>query len=459
MLSFPPYTGSSIYVASLFSAEGKERLIAMAATSESLGSCHDRAGGCPWWVQLGYPPFEAGPDHLPRPGQVVRHYRRLKRRPDGKRWTQADLARALGVTERYVNLMEHHDEGFDSFSRRRFLAEILAIPPVLLGLAELPGFGQQTAALQPPAVISRPAIDVEQVARRLSALNRKGDLSTAGPELPVVETTLGGLYEALPFARGDQPHLKRLLVGYHTLAGSVLRDEQQPQRALEHLNKAVGWASSLQQEPQLAFALYRRMTALIEFGQIEQALQDEQRARRLLPRLPADLRVALLLRGALAQARTVEAQRRPGGVLALLDEAAAWLGEALAGSGGDHHYHLPLSRERFQIDRAAVLLALNWPREALDSLPTRQLSGMTRANVYAELLAAEAYARLGEYEQAAALGLEAVPVAHAIRSQVNLDRARRLVEQLAASPFGSAPEVARLRLLLNQPGRGRGRTL
>ncbi|WP_322480544.1 hypothetical protein, partial [Thermogemmatispora sp.] len=383
---------------------------------------------------------------------------RLKRRPDGKRWTQADLARALGVTERYVNLMEHHDEGFDSFSRRRFLAEILAIPPVLLGLAELPGVRQQTATLQAPAVISRPAIDMEQVARRLSALNRKGDLSTAGPELPLIEATLSGLYEALPFAKGDQPHLKRLLVGYHTLAGSVLRDEQQPQRALEHLNKAVGWANSLQQETLLAFALYRRMTALIEFGQIERALQDELRVRRLLPNLPADLRVALLLRGALAQARTEEAQRQPGRVLVLLDEAAAWLGEALAGSGEDH-YHLPLSRERFQIDRAAVLLALNWPRETLDSLPTRQLSGMTRANVYAELLAAEAYARLGEYEQAAALGLEAVPVAHAIRSQVNLDRARRLVERLAASPFGSAPEVARLRLLLNQPGRGRGRTL
>nr|BBH93199.1 hypothetical protein KTA_13980 [Thermogemmatispora argillosa] len=430
----------------------------MAATSDSLGGCHDRAGGSPWWVQLGYPSFEAGPDHLPRPGQVVRHYRRLKRRPDGKRWTQADLARALGVTERYVNLMEHHDEGFDSFSRRRFLAEILAIPPVLLGLAELPGLGKQTTPLQAPAVISRPAIDVEQVARRLSALNRKGDLSTAGPELPLVEATLRELYEALPFARGDQPYVKRLLVGYHTLAGSVLRDEQQPQRALEHLNKAVGWANSLQQETLLAFALYRRMTALIEFGQVERALQDEQRVRRLLPRLPADLRVALLLRGALAQARTGEAQRQPGRVLALLDEAAAWLGEALAGSGDDR-YHLPLSRERFQIDRAAVLLALNWPRDALDSLPTRQLSGMTRANVYAELLAAEAYARLGEYEQAAALGLEAIPVARTIRSQVNLDRARRLTERLAASPFGSAPEVARLRLLLNQPGRGRGRAL
>ncbi|WP_146747064.1 hypothetical protein [Thermogemmatispora tikiterensis] len=103
-----------------------------------------------------------------------------------------------------------------------------------------------------------------------------------------------------------------------------------------------------------------------------------------------------------------------------------------------------------QVDHAATLLALNWPREALDDLPTRQLSGMARANAYAELLAVEAYAHLGRYEQAAALGLEAIPVAHAIQSQVNLERARQLMERLAASLFGGAPEVARLRLRLNR---------
>jgi tetratricopeptide (TPR) repeat protein len=422
----------------------------MTATSDARMAGHEQAGAAPWWVLLGYPAFEAGPDGLPRPGQVSRYYRRLKRRPDGKRWTQADLARALGVTERYVNLMEHHDEGFDSFSRRRFLVEILAIPPVLLGLAEVSKPEHAGAApQQAPAVISRPAFDVEQAAHRLQTLNLQGDRSTAGPALPTIQQTLGALYEALPFARSDRPQLQRLLVGYHTLAGSVLRDEQQPQQALDHLNRAVNWAESLQHPTWVAFALYRRMTALIECGQAGQALQDEQQVRRLLPRLPADLRVALLLRGGLAQAQAA-VPSQSGLVLAHLDEAAAWLSEALT-NPGDESYHLPLTRERFQIDRAAVLLALNWPREALESLPTRQMNGMTRANVYADLLAAEAYVRLGEYEQAATLGLEALPRARAIRSQVNLARVQRLYERLATSPFGSAPEVARLRLLLTHP--------
>ncbi len=33
-----------------------------------------------------------------RPGQVIRYYRRLKRCPDGRHWTQADLARARAVS-------------------------------------------------------------------------------------------------------------------------------------------------------------------------------------------------------------------------------------------------------------------------------------------------------------------------------------------------------------------------
>ncbi|WP_052890374.1 hypothetical protein [Thermogemmatispora carboxidivorans] len=56
------------------------------------------ASALSWWVELGYPSFEKGPDGWPRPGQVIRYYRRLKRRPDGRHWTQADLARARAVS-------------------------------------------------------------------------------------------------------------------------------------------------------------------------------------------------------------------------------------------------------------------------------------------------------------------------------------------------------------------------
>lgn len=60
------------------------------------------ASALSWWVELGYPSFEKGPDGWPRPGQVIRYCRCLKRRPDGKRWTQADLEWACAVSMQSV---------------------------------------------------------------------------------------------------------------------------------------------------------------------------------------------------------------------------------------------------------------------------------------------------------------------------------------------------------------------
>lgn len=52
-----------------------------------------------WWVQQGFPAFDAGPDLFPHPGQVLRHFRLAKLKVDGKPWTQRDLAQVLGKQE------------------------------------------------------------------------------------------------------------------------------------------------------------------------------------------------------------------------------------------------------------------------------------------------------------------------------------------------------------------------
>jgi transcriptional regulator with XRE-family HTH domain len=54
-----------------------------------------------------------------------------------KHWTQTELAQRLGITEVMVNIMENQNKGLDSLERRRTLATILRIPPVLLGLGSL----------------------------------------------------------------------------------------------------------------------------------------------------------------------------------------------------------------------------------------------------------------------------------------------------------------------------------
>src|SRR5712691_3787041 len=86
-----------------------------------------------WWSKDGYYPFEPGKDGYPHAGQVIWFFRKKKfvhRMP----FTQADLAKALGISEKSVWAMENSNVGLDSFKRRIELVLLLDIPPVLLKL-------------------------------------------------------------------------------------------------------------------------------------------------------------------------------------------------------------------------------------------------------------------------------------------------------------------------------------
>src|SRR5437868_1600975 len=98
------------------------------------------------WRGQGLPAFDVGPDGFPRPGQVLRHFRQTRLKTDRKPWTQRDLAQILGKQELAVREMELRDTGLNDIIRRRFLAELFAIPPRLFGLAMVPETGNANAA-------------------------------------------------------------------------------------------------------------------------------------------------------------------------------------------------------------------------------------------------------------------------------------------------------------------------
>ena len=83
--------------------------------------------------EKGFPAFNAGPDGFPRPGQIIRYFRQTRLKADGKPWTQRDLAQILGKQELAVREMELRDTGLNDIIRRRFIAELFAIPPGILG--------------------------------------------------------------------------------------------------------------------------------------------------------------------------------------------------------------------------------------------------------------------------------------------------------------------------------------
>src|SRR5579859_3894259 len=102
-----------------------------------------------WWDSYG--PFDPDPDdpNFPNAGQVVQHYRLLKK------WTPTQLGEAMNKTARWVQLMEHNNTVPEAISRRKALADMLDIPKILLGVATVEHLvTPETSIIQPTIVDS-----------------------------------------------------------------------------------------------------------------------------------------------------------------------------------------------------------------------------------------------------------------------------------------------------------------
>ena len=84
-----------------------------------------------WWYVYGY--FREGEGNLPHLGEVLRYYRKLLGIDKGV------LAKRLACTKRYIEMLESDQNTTmpQLLSRRIVLAQILQIPPALLGLSSL----------------------------------------------------------------------------------------------------------------------------------------------------------------------------------------------------------------------------------------------------------------------------------------------------------------------------------
>ncbi|MGH2478306.1 MAG: hypothetical protein ACRDHW_01420, partial [Ktedonobacteraceae bacterium] len=90
-----------------------------------------------WWYAYGF--FRPGTGNLPHFGDVIMRYRELSKK------TKIQLAECYGCSKRYIDMLES-EANLDmpkSTSRRKFLAELLTIPPILLGLPLFTSADQQ----------------------------------------------------------------------------------------------------------------------------------------------------------------------------------------------------------------------------------------------------------------------------------------------------------------------------
>src|SRR5579875_954895 len=156
-----------------------------------------------WWEAKGYYSFERGKDGFPRPGQVVKYYRKAKRKDNGKSWTQKDLAIALGISEQAVRDLENRDVGMDSYDRRRFLADLFAIPPMLLGIVSLEELlkskeNKKLVMSQTNNAANKPVVDTAEYQQALLQFWGQNHSYMVQGALTDVLGRLDTLYRALP---------------------------------------------------------------------------------------------------------------------------------------------------------------------------------------------------------------------------------------------------------------------
>ncbi|HJT59092.1 MAG TPA: hypothetical protein VJ761_21475 [Ktedonobacteraceae bacterium] len=321
-----------------------------------------------WWVQQGYPAFEAGSDGFPRPGPIIRHFRRMKLKVDGKPWTQRDLAQVLGKQELAIRDMELRDVGLNDISRRRFLTHLLDIPPILLGLATIPqqySVNRQSTSVGTPTVLSvLEHIDLEEIRDRLTGF-WTNNACVSQDVLITIDSFLKRLYERYPTTRSrERVEVVTSLCELHIHAANILRDRGKSSKSLEHLNKTEDLNMLVRENELQADLLYRRGGTYLEKREISLALDDYHEAEQILTNVSPPLQAAVLLETALSEARVATFQQERIAALKKLDRAGHIIRVKHTEAGREKWPYLKVDLERYHLDRAATLIAIGNPNEA-----------------------------------------------------------------------------------------------
>ncbi len=396
--------------------------------------------------------------------------------------TQAGLAKALGITEKAVREMENYNKGLDSLARRRVLATLLALPPTAIGIVTLEELlrQRQIAAVQE----STTRLDFAEFKAALKRLWDQNHKTTSQHRLTEVETRLSRLHAELTYAHSSEQEtpVRDMLARYMALHAHLIRDQGRYDQAIAELHAAVFQAQQANNTNLLATTLLRLGATYHERGdialaqsKIDSALGDsasankkrEQanadftaatgqltRARQLEHLLPG-VRVALLLADGGAQARL--ASGNTSAILAALSllKLAGKIIKEENGQFEDDEFELfaNSAARRYQSRKAAALLAVGWPREALDALTDLMAlpsqDEMTRMNNYMTYLWAQAYADLGTIDTAATLAQDTLKAMKQIKSNLNIARIAGLHGQLNLKD-NKQIEVIRLGVMLHE---------
>ena len=390
---------------------------------------------------------------------MVKHYRG-QAMDKGKPWTQGGLANALGIeSNQAVWNLENRDSALD-IERRRFLSELLDIPPILLGIitrGEIDKIVEQHREASSGIVVVSTSVVTSHkltldVQEYTSLLNSFWTTFLSNPtQISMININLciDALYRELPRVREKKP-LQELLCRFHDLAACILRDQQKYDEALVQLEKALSFAEMLRSDELKVLVLYDYGIILWQADRPDDALKKYEQARRYEQRLPGNLKDSLLLETGSTEALTAETPEKRDAVIALVDQ----VGNRLRSSSKrieEDPYFLGLNLDRYYLTRSFSLVAVGRNREAIDELELVKVGPeRPRRQALKDINRAQAHANLGEYSEAASFAASGLVIVQQVNSVSNIARVERMYKQFPRGLFKHDDDVARLGYLLSK---------
>lgn len=445
-----------------------------------------------YWGRGGeYGPFDEQPEGewagWPNFGQVLRYFRKkahLTAKEFGALYGRSVNPDGSPISERQILRMELDNQVPVDMNRRKLLARLLNIPPMLFGLAILEDITLQPHQQTANTVIATGQTTLQKVAadttryqsniRTFWTLHYSSQVQNA---LVQINIDIQDLESLASQAQGDLLyHIRELLFSYYLLAAKVVRDQRKFSLSHQYANEAVRVAKAMQDSDLIATALYTRGGTYLEWGmfgtlakgvfrvqpeKIEAAIRDFENAKRepndrqkaLHPQLVG--LIVVHLSRAYAILNLSKGEKVPVLTVALLDDAKDM---ADSQSIDDPYTRILVTgsqtgfiKGEYHSTRAAALNTAKMPGAALKELNAFETlqrgsfgKDLTRHHAWLDIVYANSFMGLREFEEATRRARKALAASQDIHSITNLANIVDIHGRLLGSPYKTDAEVQEL---------------
>ena len=447
--------------------------------------------GIYWGVGGEYGPFEeqqtgewAGwPDF----GQVLRHFRRkAKMSPKEFREIYGRSATSDGspISDRQLRRMENENQVPPDINKRKLIARLLNIPPMLLGLAVLENVTLKphpevagSAIATGQTTLTKVIVDTTKYQNTIRTLLTLHHTSQAQDALGQINTDIRELERIELQTRGDLLfYIRELLFSYHLLAAKMVNDQRKFSLSHYYANQAVRVAKATKDIDLIATALYTRGCAYlwwgifgtlakgvfeIQLGKIKSAIRNFEDAKKAHENTEKSLHPQLegLIDVHLSRAYAIRnlsmGQKVPSLALRLLDGAEEkadcqnivdpYTRELVTGS------RVGFIKENYHNDRAAAFNSARMSGAALREVKIMEGlregtigKDLTREQIWLDIVAANTFMGLEEFEDATKRAKKVLVSSNDIHSVTNFAKVVDIHGRLLQSTYKDESDVKEL---------------